>query len=259
MTDIVEGFAVALILILFVISLIVLISIIGLTVYWQRSTRSREERSGIVRQEMPIGINALLNIIFKPDLFFRQVTESRLNLLRPLFFIIIGELILCISYWSYIALFIQQTILSRLLIGLVTCPPIVDILFLILLIISILFFVLTVLFKGTGSFPVMLQNVGYGMGFFLFLSGLIFAVGSLLFRTLESVSIDQVPIIPDPTTTLFFTGVFLPLVWAAILWSYGLKHARNISLPQAAISVTVVVILGLWLTYGRYLLYLLTQ
>jgi hypothetical protein len=123
---------------------------------------------------------------------------------------------------------------------------------------TVIFYVLSMIFKGTGSFKRLLEFVGYG---FIpeVIGGLItLPILFLYFSTLD------VPQVSDPTQIqeitlqlmsapeLQIAGVIslLFLIWSANIWIFGLKEARSLSTRNAVITVGVPV--GFYVAFQLY-------
>ncbi|RPJ52548.1 MAG: hypothetical protein EHJ95_03845 [Methanobacteriota archaeon] len=120
------------------------------------------------------------------------------------------------------------------------------------------FYVLSLVFKGKGTFNRTLEFVGYG-----YLPQLIgAAIGAVLiyqFATTATVTpISDMTAIQDAINALmkdpliqlstFVSAVFL--VWSANIWIFGLKYARSLTTKSAALTVGLPV--ALYLAYMLY-------
>jgi hypothetical protein len=114
------------------------------------------------------------------------------------------------------------------------------------------FFGISSVFKGEGSFKRTLEFVGYGY-IPMILSGIISAI--LMYNFISTA---QIPLLTDPTevaeviTQWVTTNPMVRLssvigmlfmLWSANIWIFGLKHARNLSTRNALITVAIPVAL----------------
>lgn len=110
-----------------------------------------------------------------------------------------------------------------------------------------LFYVVTILFDGEGSFKTLFALVGWGYVPKLFdaiagsaISYTVFSGASLpsdprlLATTMQSLRTG-----PLFTLATVLTVVFL--LWSGFIWTYAVKHARNVTQRQAAITVGIFV------------------
>lgn len=116
---------------------------------------------------------------------------------------------------------------------------------------SAIFFAISWLFKGTGTFKRTLEVVGYGYLPMIF-SGIIGAV--LIYQFVATAQIPQVTdpaemaevvtrwITENPMMWLSSLIGMLFMLWSANIWVFGLKHARNLSTRNAVISVAIPVL-----------------
>jgi hypothetical protein len=114
------------------------------------------------------------------------------------------------------------------------------------------FFGISALLEGEGTFKRTLEFVGYGY-IPMIISGIISAVIMYNF-----ISTAQIPHVADPTeladvlTNWLTTNPMVRLssivgilfmLWSANIWVFGLKHARNLSTKNALITVGIPVVL----------------
>ncbi len=114
------------------------------------------------------------------------------------------------------------------------------------------FFGISGLLEGEGTFKRTLEFVGYGY-IPMIISGIISAVIMYNF-----ISTAQIPHVADPTeladvlTNWLATNPMVRLssivgmlfmLWSANIWVFGLKHARNLSTKNALITVGIPVVL----------------
>jgi hypothetical protein len=126
------------------------------------------------------------------------------------------------------------------------------------LVVTIIFFGLSVLFKGTGEISKSFEYIGYG-----FLPQIFGGVINIYLSYLFAVTAD-VPRVTDPTLINQVTqslmnnpyfelatlvGVIF-LLWSTNIWIFGLRYARNMDIRDAAISVGVPV--GIYILYTLY-------
>ena len=179
MTDM-EGVGLLFFLVFLGMPLVLLVIATGYLIHRRRSRRPSGMDEPPALTEMKMG-NAVKNILLRPDLFFRQATESRPDLFCPFLLVALGSLILCAGYVSLIfPMILYGDIPNLLFLVLGTYPLIVFCAWLGWLALSVFLFAGSAAFKGTGPFTVTLQNTGYGTAFCLLLSGLIQLAGSVI-------------------------------------------------------------------------------
>jgi len=114
------------------------------------------------------------------------------------------------------------------------------------------FFGISSVFKGEGSFKRTLEFVGYGY-IPMILSGIISAV--LMYNFISTAQIPHVTdpaeiadvitqwVTTNPMVRLSSVIGMLFMLWSANIWLFGLKHARNLSTRNALITVAIPVAL----------------
>lgn len=119
------------------------------------------------------------------------------------------------------------------------------------------FYVISMLFGGEGSFKRVFEFVGYG-----FIPTIIAAIiGLAVFTTVlptiefsvEDPQLFQQTFMQDPLMQASGIIGILLMLWSANIWIFGIKHARNITTKNALITVGVPV--GLYLLYSSYMMY----
>jgi hypothetical protein len=116
-------------------------------------------------------------------------------------------------------------------------------------VIAIIFYAISSVFKGSGSLKKTLEFTGYGYVPTI-LSSAISLVLTAQFAS--SVTLPQIDFTDPTAVTAFQTMIthslmmmavvaisIVFLLWSANIWVFGVKHARNLTLKNAAISVLV--------------------
>ncbi|MBE0516768.1 MAG: YIP1 family protein [Methanophagales archaeon] len=201
----------------------------------------------------------MLDVLINPNKFFEARMKGAESLKIPLLIVLISGMI------SGIAAFLMTGITLEMLRE--TLPPealglastiggisafvaaVIGSL-LIWVVFAALFFGISALLKGEGTFKRTLEFVGYGY-IPMIIGGLISAV--LLYNFISTA---QIPHVTDPTEiaeviTQWMTKnpmvqlssiiSILFMLWSANIWVFGLRHARNLSTKNALITVGILV------------------
>lgn len=240
--------------------LVLLMIATGYLAHRRRSRRPAETDGAPAPAEMPLGKNAIKNILVRPDLFFRQATESRPNLFRPFALIALGSLVLCAGYNSLLfPAILYGDIPNLFLLVFGTYPLFVFSAWPWWLALSAFLFAVSAVFKGTGLFTATLQNIGYGTAFFLLLSGLVLLAGSVINAVYFAITgginfglymAGQPQLI---LAAVCGTGFLVSLAWGALLWGNGLASARKIPLSRAMVPAAAAALACIFLMYGMFL------
>ncbi len=114
-----------------------------------------------------------------------------------------------------------------------------------------LFFGISWLFKGEGTFKRTLEFVGYGY-IPMIVSGILSAI--IMYNFISTAQIPQVTdpaelaevitewMVKNPMVRLSSIIGIIFTLWSANIWVFGLKHARNLSTQHAVITVAIPVI-----------------
>ncbi|MDI6810959.1 MAG: YIP1 family protein [archaeon] len=199
----------------------------------------------------------MLDVLINPDNFFEARKKGVESLKVPLLIVLISGVI------GGIAAFLMAGITLEMLSK--TLPPealgialtvgrisafigALVVSLLIWVVFAAVFFGISSLLKGEGTFTRTLEFVGYGY-IPMILSGMISAV--LMYNFISTA---QIPQVTDPTeiaevikqwmtnnpmVQLSSIIGILFMLWSANIWVFGLKHARNLSTKNALITVGI--------------------
>jgi hypothetical protein len=199
----------------------------------------------------------LLEVLTNPNAFFAAKLQDAMSLRVPALLVLISGLI------SGIAAYMITGITLEMLQGVL--PPEAQsiaatvggvsaflgaVVFSLLLwvIYAAVFFGISALFKGEGEFKRTLEFVGYGY-IPIIIGGIISAI--LMYNFVATAQLPHVTdpaalaevitqwITSSPTVLLSSIIGILFMIWAANIWIFGLKHARNLSTKHAAITVGI--------------------
>lgn len=218
--------------------------------------------------------SSLVTLLLKPDVFFSDLNAEPQNLEIPALFVLTCGLISAVS--AYLMAGLTGRMMSALLPGMELISGIIAVVsailgtFIFWIVIAGIFFLLSSLFRGTGSFSRCLEVVGYGFLPQVF-NALIIAVFSIMYTPGISVPQLSKSALQDPQAIQAATTAFMQdpvmmmfqqvtavvsivfILWSGYIWVYGVKEARGLSVRDAALCVGVPVIL-----YVLYLAYTLT-
>ncbi|MFZ0005229.1 MAG: Yip1 family protein [Methanoregula sp.] len=214
-------------------------------------------------------ISPIVDLLFHPNVFFKNLMTEKENLVPP------ALIILVIGIFGAASAYLTSILTANML-GTTGFAPSVIIgiavifaffgVFVSWAIISGIFYVISIVFKGNGEFSRSLEIVGYGfipriIGSFI---TLVFALVYLpqvivpkitqdMLRDPQAVLNATKALMSDPAMVQFYrismvvTIVFL--LWSMVCWICGMKYARQLTLRNAAFCVGIPVIL--------YILYLI--
>lgn len=213
----------------------------------------------------------ILDLLILPDSFFSQKILEPVNLKTPALIVLVGAIISAIMGYQVSVLsarMFSQTDMAGMgsfisIFGAVGA----FLAFLIIwwLIFSGVLYLVSMLFSGKGIFKRTLEFVGYGL--VPMVAGSVISL-ALSFYYLPMVSVPVIRSIQDPTaiqaaTTqlmsdpamMEFTRVstiisLIFLIWTANIWIFGMKHARELRLKHAVLTVAIPVLI-----YISYMIY----
>jgi hypothetical protein len=214
------------------------------------------------------------NILLQPDLFFQDLVTKRESLGRP------ALIILAAGIAAAVYAFLVGGLTARMIAGIM--PGMETIIILSTAIGALLFtfvfwilwagviFALSWVFKGKGSFKRTMEIVGYGylpqiFGIIVTCIVALFYVPQVHVPELTAAAVQDPLVIQEMTKALMHDPAMLALtqitavvsiaffLLSANIWIFGLKHARTISLRNAAICIGVAVV-----GYSIYILSMMT-
>ncbi|MEA3324751.1 MAG: YIP1 family protein [Euryarchaeota archaeon] len=190
------------------------------------------------------------DVLTDPDQFFSELSAKGTNLLIPAGIVLISALIDAI-----LLLMIIGTIMRRFpgdMAQSVTdtaAPIIVELIsgFAFWFVVAGVFYTISLMFKGNGSFKRCLEFTGYG-----FIPAIVASVIGLLVIMVVFLTIEFPVESPELMAQMLMPQLeqnplmkTLPIItnllglWGAYIWIFGIKHARNISTRDALITVGV--------------------
>ncbi len=187
------------------------------------------------------------NVLTNPDRFFSELSEREVNLTTPVGIVLIWAIFDAI--YVVIALgvlllhnFPEEVVSSGIVIAVLVVSGLV-MSFICWFIWAVLFYTISIRFKGNGSFKRCLEFTGYGFIPVIVASVIELAVIMVVLLTVEFPA-ESLELMADalmqnslmktiPAITCLFG------LWSAYIWTYGIKHARKISTRDALITVGV--------------------
>jgi hypothetical protein len=205
-----------------------------------------------------------LDLLINPNRFFQQVLGEKEQLRYPGLIILLGAVVAAISGYSMGS--ISAGMMESAMQGMGTIIVIAAVIaafvgtFLVWIVWAGVFFLVSKIFKGTGSFKRCLEVVGYGyvpqiIGALVTVIAALEYLPKVVVPHLTSAALENPQMIQDATTALMhdpamveFTQItavisIVFLLWSANIWIFGIKQVRNIWLRDAAICVGLTVIL----------------
>jgi hypothetical protein len=213
--------------------------------------------------------NGVLEVLIRPDAFFSRIFAGEVSLKVPGLIAIAGAIVSALT--AYVAAGPTVKLLSGAagssasgalgIIGMV--GAVFAFIFFVLIwwvIMGGVFFAISAAFKGKGEFKRTLQATGYGLIPQVF-SGVISLLLSLYYIPLVKVPVltsltdpsaitkATMQLLNDPAMREYLqvaglvTVIFL--IWSANIWIFGMKHARELSVRNAAITVGIPVAIAI--------------
>jgi hypothetical protein len=219
-------------------------------------------------------IRSFIDILIRPDTFFERVFKEKESLKLPALIVLFGA-VFAAGYASMIG-GLTGSMMAAALPGMEAFIAISTIIFTIVamfiawVIITGVFFGMSFLFKGQGSFSRCLEGVGYGYlpQVFGSLISLVVAfdyIPRIVVPQISSSALQDPQVMTEAVKTLMqdpamreltqistlISIVFL--LWSANIWIYAMKNGRALSMRDSAICVGLPI-----LVYVIYLIYTMT-
>jgi hypothetical protein len=198
------------------------------------------------------------DLLFRPDFYFKDLVKKEVSLKIPLLIILVGGVLAAL--YAYQVSGLTGQMFSQAMPGMAGIVIVMGALaafimfFLFWVIYSGIVYAISMAFKGTGSFKRTLEIIGLGSIPQVFGSAVTLV---LTFYYLPLVQVPRVTTLQNPEViqaavqqlmndpamrqlTLVSTAVgILFLLWSANIWIFGVRHARNLTLKHAAITVGI--------------------
>jgi hypothetical protein len=214
----------------------------------------------------------LLDLLVRPDRFFSSLEGKEPDLKIPAIIAIVGAIIAAVAGYAmsglYAELFAGIGGGMGAFMGIITAvSAFIGFLVMWWVVMAAAFFLISMIFKGSGKFTHTLANTGYGLVPVIIGS----IVTTLVFMTyLPRIVVPVIKNIQDPAVIqqamqelmqdpvmMEYTRVSmiistLFLLWSANIWIFGVKEARRITLKQSFITVAIPV--AAFIIYTLYVL-----
>ncbi len=203
----------------------------------------------------------MTNVLINPDRFFAELSAKDTKLITPSVIVLVIAIVAAIS-----AVMMMGVVTSSLPeeaaafagIGAAVGAILALVMqFIMWLVYTGIFYVISMFFSGEGSFKRCLEFIGYG-----FIPSIIAAIIGLVVMMTVLPTIEFSVENPELFQQTFMSnslmqassilGIFLTL-WSANIWIFAIKHARNLSTRNALFTVGVPV--GLYMIYGISMMY----
>lgn len=215
---------------------------------------------------------SLIDVLLRPDAFFSAIKTENESLKMPALIVLAGGIVAAI--YGYLMGGLSAKMMAGIMPGMdaiiyvgATVGALV-MTFIIWLIAAGVFYLVSSLFKGQGSFNRVLEVVGYGYlpqvaGSLITVVAAVIFIPGITVPTLTKAALEDPAMIEQVTKAFMHDPAMMMLtqittlvsivfmLWSAHIWIFGMKHARGLSPRDAAICVGVPVVLYvLYLTYN---------
>ncbi|RPI40724.1 MAG: YIP1 family protein [Methanoregulaceae archaeon] len=215
---------------------------------------------------------SLIDILVRPDAFFSSVMAEKESLKIPALIILSGGIVAAIT--GYLMGGLSAKMMAGVMPGLevvITLSATAGALigtFIFWLVASGIFYLISSLLKGQGSFTRVLEVIGYGYlpqiaGSIITLVAAVLYIPKITVPTLTKAALEDPAMIEQVTKAFMHDPAMMELtqittlvsivfmLWSAHIWIFGIKHARGLSPRNAAICVGVPIVLYVvYLTYN---------
>lgn len=222
----------------------------------------------MVKQMSP----SLPEILVKPDAFFSSVLAEKESLKMPALIVLAGGIVAAI--YGYLMGELSAKMMAGVMPGMDTIITLSATLgaligtFIFWLIVAGIFFGLSAVLKGSGSFNRVLEVVGYGylpqiIGSLITLVAAFIYIPRITVPALTKAALEDPALMQEATKAFMHDPAMMELtqittlvsivfmLWSAHIWIFGMRHARGLSPRDAAICVGVPVVLYvLYLTWN---------
>jgi len=185
-------------------------------------------------------IKEAADLLFHPRIFFRQKNQESPGLLVPAVIVGIGGVVTYLSPLLVVAV-TRGGDISRFHVEASATLFFLLLPFALWLISAGALFVVGRLLSGTGSFPVTLQNCGYGYLPQTLLSSLVFINGV----TLPWIAGMQPSIVLKVVAVILGFGLILGVIWSGALWTVAMETTHGLPRFRAMAGPAIIVLFSL--------------
>ena len=191
----------------------------------------------------------MTNVLTNPDRFFAELSAKDTKLMTPFAIVLVSAIIAAIctmvmfrvmySFPENVA-FVFSTFATINTISDLITPFISWFLF------AAAFYVVSMLFKGEGSFVRVFEFVGYGF-IPMIIASVLGLVTTLILTSAVGFPLNNPELlwqtmmqhlsIYGPVMVVSVTIQFLIMLWSVVIWVFGVKHVRNLGMGHAIITV----------------------
>ena len=217
-------------------------------------------------------ITSLIDVLIRPDAFFSNAVTEKESLKLPALIILTGGIIAAIT--GYLMGGLSAKMMTEVMPGLDAVILLSAMAgafvgtFIFWLVASGIFYLISSLLKGQGSFNRVLEVVGYGYlpqiaGSIITLVAAVVYIPRITVPVLTKAALENPAMIEQVTKAFMHDPAMMELtqittlvsivfmLWSAHIWIFGIKHARGLSPRNAAICVGVPIVLYvMYLTYN---------
>ncbi|MFA5330933.1 MAG: Yip1 family protein [Methanoregula sp.] len=203
-------------------------------------------------------VSALFDLLINPGRFFKENLGETEKLTVPGLIVLAGAIIGAI--YGYLLGSLTATMMDSAMTGMgalilvfIVVGAFIGV-FLFWLIATAIFFLLSKLFKGEGSFNRSLEVVGYGylpqiIGQVITLAAAVYYLPNVTVPQLTSAALQDTAMMTQATKSLMLDPAMVAyteiaavvtivfMLWSANIWIFGIAHARKLSVKNAAICV----------------------
>lgn len=214
---------------------------------------------------------SLIDILIRPDAFFAQASKETESLKVPALIVLAGSIVS--AAYGFLMGSVSAKMMAGLMPGMDSLIILLAVLgamigvFIFWIIAALVFYLISSIFKGQGSLKRVLEFVGYG---YLpqILGSLITIVAAFEYLPRVVVPVLTKSALEDPTVIEAAAKAFMHdpammeltqvtsliaivfMLWSANIWIFGIRHARGLSMRDAALCVGIPVVL-----YAAYVIY----
>jgi hypothetical protein len=212
------------------------------------------------------------DILVKPDAFFSNLMTENESLKIPALIVLAGGIVAAV--YGYLIGGLSARMMAGVMPGMdtiITLSATIGALifsFIFWLIVAGIFYGISALLKGRGSFNRVLEIVGYGylpqiIGSLVTLAAAIVYIPRITVPTLTKAALEDPAIMQEATKAFMHDPAMMELsqittlvsivflLWSAHIWIFGMRHARGLSPRDAAICVGAPIVLYvLYMTYN---------
>ena len=195
----------------------------------------------------------MANVLTNPDRFFAELSQRDVNLRTPFIIVLVSAILKAIYamvvYGVMMSALPEEIAAISYVLGAISASTNLITPFISWVLCAAVFYAISMLFKGEGSFNRVFEFVGYGF-VPMILASVVGLITTMIMAPAFGFQFDNPELLQQtmmqhlsrygPVMMVSAAIQILLVIWSVVIWVLGVKHARNLGTGHAIITVLAV-------------------